>query len=191
MRAWGIGIPATRRSLALKVGRQRYWTSSSGREFGRRCAYTRRRVGTIAINCVALARRLAAARRGPPPRRRYVGLGRREALHRPPQSPLRRWPPAAPPPPASSGCRASASVCRRAPGDRCAVLLFIVAFSLVRCRCLAVLFAVWLCCSRELHGTAASRGAWFAVATHRRLGARCETALPRRSVDGERLRVTR
>ena len=29
----------------------------------------------------------------------------------------------------------------------------------------------------------------FAVATHRRLGSRCEKGLPRRSVDGERPRV--
>ena len=43
----------------------------------------------------------------------------------------------------------------------------------------------------RLRRTAAPLVAWFAVATHRRLGSRCETALPRRSVDGEGPRVAR
>ena len=43
----------------------------------------------------------------------------------------------------------------------------------------------------RLHGSAAPLGAWFAVATHRRLGSRCGTALPRRPVDGERSRAGR
>ena len=43
----------------------------------------------------------------------------------------------------------------------------------------------------RLHGSAVPLGAWFAVATHRRLGTRCEKCLPRRSVDGERARLDR
>ena len=46
-------------------------------------------------------------------------------------------------------------------------------------------------CGATSHQLRAPLGAWFAVATHRRLGARYEKGLPRRSVDGEGPRVSR